>query len=286
MTVPDPRDAQPGRGTPRTAEELTRMHAWKAQQAGLSPNGWQYPPPGPWGSGSGPPPRRGTSGLAIASLVLGLLWLGGMGSLLAIIFAASGRKAISRSGGWLGGDGLAIAGMVLGIVGLVGAVLLYVLVGVAATTVSRDIREAAAPKVVALGQSVATSGSDDNGISSVTVYSVAYPTPAAVSETIPVGYDLAAVDVQLCAGPTGAQTSASALLISLVFADGQIGSMSSVEASKQPEIRVDRPIAANRCVRGYLTFQYASGTNPTAVRFWPGPFDNYEWMLPAQSASR
>lgn len=81
----------------------------------------------PTGSNSGPPassshaahvtPR--TSGLAIASLVLGLLWLIGLGSLLATIFGSLALGQISRSQGRLGGKGMAIAGLVLGIIGLV-----------------------------------------------------------------------------------------------------------------------------------------------------------------------
>jgi len=62
------------------------------------------------------PPR--TSGLAIASLVLGLVWLCGLGSLLATIFGAVALSQISRSKGRLEGKGLAIAGLVLGILGL------------------------------------------------------------------------------------------------------------------------------------------------------------------------
>jgi hypothetical protein len=62
------------------------------------------------------PPR--TSGLAIASLVLGLVWLCGLGSLLALIFASVALSQISRSRGRLEGKGLAIAGLILGILGL------------------------------------------------------------------------------------------------------------------------------------------------------------------------
>jgi GYF domain 2/Domain of unknown function (DUF4190) len=62
------------------------------------------------------PPR--TSGLAIASLVLGLLWLCGLGSLLAVIFASVALSQIARSRGRVEGKGLAIAGLILGILGL------------------------------------------------------------------------------------------------------------------------------------------------------------------------
>ncbi len=62
------------------------------------------------------------SALAVASLVLGLLWLLGIGSLLATIFGAVASSQISRSGGTLTGRGLALAGLILGILGLAVAI--------------------------------------------------------------------------------------------------------------------------------------------------------------------
>ena len=59
-----------------------------------------------------------TSGLAIASLVLGILVLCGIGSLLATIFGAVSLGQIARSNGTLTGKGMAVAGLVLGIIGL------------------------------------------------------------------------------------------------------------------------------------------------------------------------
>lgn len=69
---------------------------------------------------------RRTSRLAVASLVLALMWLGGVGSLLATIFGYSALGQIERAQGALGGRGMAQAGLVLGIVGLV-ADLVYAL---------------------------------------------------------------------------------------------------------------------------------------------------------------
>ena len=60
------------------------------------------------------PPR--VSGLAVASLVLGILWLFGIGSLLAVIFGAVAIHQIRISRGRLTGTGLAVAGLTLGIV--------------------------------------------------------------------------------------------------------------------------------------------------------------------------
>ncbi len=76
----------------------------------------------------------GTSGLAVASLVLGILWLGGFGSLLAVIFGAVGLK--QTKDGVKGGRGLAVAGLVLGIIGVVGAIFMYAAIASAANAVN------------------------------------------------------------------------------------------------------------------------------------------------------
>lgn len=89
-----------------------------------------YPPPYP------PPPTTKSNGMAIASLVLGILWLGGLGSLLALIFGIIGKNQIDRSGGYQSGRGMAIAGIVLGIVGLAGAILWFTLAVIAANSVN------------------------------------------------------------------------------------------------------------------------------------------------------
>ncbi len=73
-----------------------------------------------------------TNGLAIASLVLGIVWLYWVGSVLALIFGHVAKRQIDRSGGAEGGRGLAIAGIVLGWVGialLVGVGLLLLAFG-------------------------------------------------------------------------------------------------------------------------------------------------------------
>ncbi len=66
-----------------------------------------------------------TNGLAIASLVLGILWVMWIASLLALIFGYVALGQIRESGGTQGGRGLAIAGIVLGWVG-VGFLLLFI----------------------------------------------------------------------------------------------------------------------------------------------------------------
>lgn len=71
-----------------------------------------------------------TSGLAIASMVLGILWIYWVGSLLAVIFGHLALGNIKRSAGLQQGRGMAIAGVVLGWVGI-GFLLLVILVAVA-----------------------------------------------------------------------------------------------------------------------------------------------------------
>lgn len=78
------------------------------------------PPPQPWivptWQGRPPPRREGANGHAIASFVLSLLWLGGLGSVLAIIF---GHVALDRRHDWRGGGHrrMALAGLILGYAG-------------------------------------------------------------------------------------------------------------------------------------------------------------------------
>jgi uncharacterized protein DUF4190 len=77
--------------------------------------------------------RASTNGMAVASLVLGILWLGGIGAVLALIFGTKAKKQIDWSNGAQGGRGIANAGVVLGIVGIVGAVIYWALIIIAAT---------------------------------------------------------------------------------------------------------------------------------------------------------
>ena len=81
------------------------------------------PPAYPYGP---PPPVARTNGLAIASMVLGILWLYWIGSILALIFGYQAKAQIDRSGGRETGRGMAVAGIVLGWVG-VGTIVLSLL---------------------------------------------------------------------------------------------------------------------------------------------------------------
>ena len=80
------------------------------------------PPPPAWGGQQGAWPAQQqtkTNGLAIASLVLGILWLYWIGSVLAVVFGFIARSQIDSSNGTQTGRGMATAGIVLGLLGVV-----------------------------------------------------------------------------------------------------------------------------------------------------------------------
>ena len=85
-------------------------------------------PPTPTANVTTPP---GTNGLAIASFVLSLLTLCGVGSLLGVIFGHLSLGQIKRE--HQRGRGLAIAGLVLGYLGMAGIVLLIVVLASSST---------------------------------------------------------------------------------------------------------------------------------------------------------
>lgn len=84
-----------------------------------------YPPYQTWAQ-----PQRSTNGLAIASMVLGILWLYWVGSILALIFGYIARNQIRQHNQQ--GDGMAIAGIVLGWIGVGILVLIAAAAAVAA----------------------------------------------------------------------------------------------------------------------------------------------------------
>ena len=92
----------------------------------------QPPPlvsPPPLGPGN-PIVAPRTSGLAIASLICGILPVPLIGGILAIVFSIKARREIARSQGTLTGQGLALAGMICGII-IGGISLIAMLAGIA-----------------------------------------------------------------------------------------------------------------------------------------------------------
>jgi Domain of unknown function (DUF4190) len=98
---------------------------------GQAPGGYQSPPvPGYWPQPSAPGfvPVTRTNGLAIASLVLGILWLAWLGSLVGLVLGLVALKQIKNRN--QGGRGIAIAGVALSTLWLLG-LLVAIIVGAA-----------------------------------------------------------------------------------------------------------------------------------------------------------
>lgn len=142
MTHPGPQ--QPGAEDPYGAPPPAGWGQEQAPYGGgypgyqATPGGWPAPQgqPGPYGQPYGgypyAPPQR-TNGMAIASMVLGILWLYWIGSILALVFGYTAKKQIRERGE--AGAGMATAGIVLGWVG-VGFLALAIVVGIASSASS------------------------------------------------------------------------------------------------------------------------------------------------------
>jgi hypothetical protein len=117
---------QPQYGQPHYGQPQYGQPQYGQPQYGQPP----YGQPAPYGPPPGYPypAPQSTNGMAIASLVLGILWLYWIGSILALVFGYMARKQIRERGE--GGAGMATAGIVLGWIG-VGAFVLFLIVGVA-----------------------------------------------------------------------------------------------------------------------------------------------------------
>lgn len=135
MSFTPPGDEQSG--PPPTPPPAPPVPGWW-----LASDGNWYPPqaapggaaaPAPYGPPPSAPygyspyaPTQGTNGLAIASMVLGILWLYWIGSILAIIFGFIAQSRIKERN--QGGKGMATAGLILGFIGMGTLVLVILLV--------------------------------------------------------------------------------------------------------------------------------------------------------------
>ncbi len=68
------------------------------------------------------------NGFAIASMVLGIVWIYWIGSILAVVFGHISLRQIKQSNGAQTGRGMAIAGLVLGYVGVATLLVLIAIV--------------------------------------------------------------------------------------------------------------------------------------------------------------
>jgi hypothetical protein len=181
-------------------------------QLGYEVQASTYPHYPGYHEGSAPP---ATNGLAIASLILSILWFFGLGSLLAVIFALVARSKIRASGGEEQGDGLAIAGLIIGICGLIGSVGFFLILNVTTSGIDQLHRQqiqadrqppvtshAGHVTVNALGESVNVGDTSGSGVTEVLVQDVAYPVAEGVGT-------FAIASVRVCAGTGGLPSAVS-----------------------------------------------------------------------------
>jgi Domain of unknown function (DUF4190) len=233
---------------------------------GTYPPGADPPGSHPQGAGYGYPVRAKTSGLAIAAFVLSLLWIFGLGSLLAVIFGIIAIVTISRSQGTRRGRGWAIAGLVIGALGLILTVAL-----------SLAIKSAVLATTYSYGQTVST---DDGitGFTSVTVYSLTTGFHGQQTSGLLPG-TFAAANVQVCVGSAGMPSVDEHLVFFLLKTSG--GGLVPAEPeviSQSPNLwhsGVNWP--ANQCQRGYVSFLVPSGETPQGVRYNGDILHPIEW---------
>ena len=178
-------------------------------------------------------PKRG---LAIASLVLAILWLGGLGSLIAIVLSSVALSRIHRSDSERRGAGLAYAGLILGAIGLV---LTFAIVGLVIAVSNIKVGPITLPPPSSYGIDMALSpdGSDAyvtepasnrllvlNARSGAIIATVAVgQTPSGVAVS-PDGKQVWVVDAQLNGGPSGVPGSVTVVATT---SDSVIGTIST-----------------------------------------------------------
>jgi hypothetical protein len=103
---------QPGYGQPGYGQPGYGQPGYGQPGYGQQPYPYGQPPGYAYG-----PPIRSNNGMAIASMVLGIVWIYWIGSVLALVFGFIAKKQIRETGE--GGSGMATAGIVLGAIGMV-----------------------------------------------------------------------------------------------------------------------------------------------------------------------
>jgi Domain of unknown function (DUF4190) len=228
------------------------------------------PPPGgyayvPGGYQPGLPSAK-YSGLAIASLVLSIIWLGGIGAILAVIFAIIALRQIAAANGRIRGKGLSIAGLVIGIIGIIGAALTWTVVGLVATNAHHV--------TVPVGRTVNVSDSFSLGISTMQIRSVQRVDLA--SGSTPGHYVVA--NVRICAGNSGSKTGVFDGLFFLNTGNGNSVS-GSTSTQQTPDIGSES-VPSNTCRSGNVTFKVGSATTTAQSIDYHGFLPStYTWTI-------
>jgi hypothetical protein len=200
--------------------------------------------------------------------------LGGLGSILAVIFAIIALSQIKQSQGRKSGSGLAIAGLIVGGIGILGSIGFYI----AVVAVGNSVVNAFSTTTLQLGQAGTYSASENEGVVAITVESVTYPVKSHNQFIQPsAGEEFAVARVKGCAGPGGASTGGGLIGFQLHLSNGTTVDQS--EDAESPAIDSVNAIGANQCVTGYVTFEIGKGSKPSGVGYIGAIFHPYEWVL-------
>jgi peptidylprolyl isomerase len=143
-----------------------------------------------------PGPQK-VNGLAVASMVLGILWLWFVGSILALIFGYVSKSQIDKSRGTQSGRGMAVAGIVLGWVGLFFVLALIAAITLLGNNASSKFNTVASP----IGGDTTTRRTSPIPSSNNAAPSAGGVPCVAVSDPLPPG----APDVSVKVGPPPAE---------------------------------------------------------------------------------
>jgi len=193
--------------------------------------------------------------MAITSLVLSIVWLFGVGSLLAIIFGAVARRQIRSSRNLQSGAGLALAGIIIGVVGVVGlggSIALGVTYLSPSTTRLQYGQTASFPLL---------STANTNGVASMTVQSPIGPTS---SSTHP-GTAVVGATVGMCATSRGMQHTPLTFEFTLLLQAGQ--TVSGAIDYTTPLSSAVTELGPSKCGLGFVDFTVPTTARPESVEY-------------------
>ncbi|NNN21807.1 MAG: DUF4190 domain-containing protein [Acidimicrobiales bacterium] len=262
--IPPQYPQNPGYSYPPSADRY--------QFLGYNPNYPMQTPPGFQPMGPAVPK---TSALAIASLILSIFWIFGMGSIAGICLGIAGLASIRKSN-LLSGNGMAIAGIAIGTVGLALTIVVGVLIGTAINKMGTDI-------YLSPGESVNVS--TYYSINSAAVFNYReFPTGVSQnsgsSGSSGTYSELVAVRATLCAGSEPVSYLASVLQnFEINFSDGSWNDWNYFTLNKLPSFATNTYIGANSCVTQYIIFGAQSNEKPVSVSLRKSLIGKWVWPV-------
>jgi hypothetical protein len=258
-----------------------------------APPGYGTPPPG-YGA---PAPAYGapanyrpkTSALAVFALIFSIVWILGVGSVLAVLFGILALVVVGRSQGRKRGRGLAIAGIIIGVIGIAGSLTMGYFALKLWHWSSKPHTEMIG-KQVTVGDSVLAGGIDKLTVLGVNpdaagrgINGVAVPAPS--------GEHFVSAQLELCQ-PLPSATSGTGHQLSSPFhvsssirhffiqtATGKVyGAVGT--STGTPNLASTTRVGVNGCETGYLTFAVPASETPATLRYDPWWFFHFTWSLP------